>query len=103
MSPISSEPPPRFSSSGITSRPRSGLSFVARPTSGTFSSCWSALASAMSASLHRSEEHTSELQSHSDLVCRLLLEKKKEVHIKVDDSREIDTCVTKLYRLPSQT
>src|SRR5436190_18242143 len=27
--------------------------------------------------LCRSEEHTSELQSHSDLVCRLLLEKKK--------------------------
>src|SRR5438132_7779828 len=27
----------------------------------------------------RSEEHTSELQSHSDLVCRLLLEKKKGV------------------------
>src|SRR5437588_8195126 len=26
--------------------------------------------------LTRSEEHTSELQSHSDLVCRLLLEKK---------------------------
>src|SRR5438034_5552020 len=28
----------------------------------------------------RSEEHTSELQSHSDLVCRLLLEKKKACH-----------------------
>src|SRR5260221_5361936 len=28
----------------------------------------------------RSEEHTSELQSHSDLVCRLLLEKKKSHH-----------------------
>src|SRR5436190_4539620 len=28
--------------------------------------------------LARSEEHTSELQSHSDLVCRLLLEKKKK-------------------------
>src|SRR5476649_3032914 len=28
----------------------------------------------------RSEEHTSELQSHSDLVCRLLLEKKKKTH-----------------------
>src|SRR5260221_1321990 len=28
---------------------------------------------------NRSEEHTSELQSHSDLVCRLLLEKKKKV------------------------
>src|SRR5438034_8786815 len=26
----------------------------------------------------RSEEHTSELQSHSDLVCRLLLEKKND-------------------------
>src|SRR3989440_3797537 len=28
----------------------------------------------------RSEEHTSELQSRSDLVCRLLLEKKKKTH-----------------------
>src|SRR5260221_6256817 len=31
-----------------------------------------------SGSTPRSEEHTSELQSHSDLVCRLLLEKKKK-------------------------
>src|SRR5438034_7500267 len=31
-----------------------------------------------SAGILRSEEHTSELQSHSDLVCRLLLEKKKD-------------------------
>src|SRR5947207_11642692 len=31
--------------------------------------------------LHRSEEHTSELQSHSDLVCRLLLEKKKSNYL----------------------
>ena len=29
-------------------------------------------------SIGRSEEHTSELQSRSDLVCRLLLEKKKK-------------------------
>src|SRR5437667_4608907 len=29
----------------------------------------------------RSEEHTSELQSHHDLVCRLLLEKKKKTKI----------------------
>src|SRR5690349_22307152 len=28
----------------------------------------------------RSEEHTSELQSRRDLVCRLLLEKKKNIH-----------------------
>src|SRR5438034_11251001 len=33
--------------------------------------------SAVDPSRLRSEEHTSELQSHSDLVCRLLLEKKK--------------------------
>src|SRR5438034_4596981 len=30
--------------------------------------------------IDRSEEHTSELQSHSDLVCRLLLEKKKKTN-----------------------
>src|SRR2546421_2191000 len=30
----------------------------------------------------RSEEHTSELQSRSDLVCRLLLEKKKKTRCK---------------------
>src|SRR5260370_22959408 len=30
---------------------------------------------------HRSEEHTSELQSHLNLVCRLLLEKKKSTYI----------------------
>src|SRR3712207_7874212 len=30
---------------------------------------------------HRSEEHTSELQSRQYLVCRLLLEKKKKKHI----------------------
>src|SRR3989440_1774180 len=36
---------------------------------------------AASISVIRSEEHTSELQSRSDLVCRLLLEKKKkQVH-----------------------
>src|SRR2546427_1731723 len=29
----------------------------------------------------RSEEHTSELQSQSNLVCRLLLEKKKNIHV----------------------
>src|SRR2546425_7932230 len=33
---------------------------------------------------HRSEEHTSELQSLAYLVCRLLLEKKKTKHKKTD-------------------
>src|SRR2546428_2112154 len=31
----------------------------------------------------RSEEHTSELQSRSDLVCRLLLEKKKKNRVQI--------------------
>src|SRR6476646_8175708 len=38
---------------------------------------WAALLIGL-ASVPRSEEHTSELQSHSDIVCRLLLEKKKK-------------------------
>src|SRR5437588_7592808 len=38
---------------------------------------------------HRSEEHTSELQSHSDLVCRLLLEKKKKKNKRTSDKKKI--------------
>src|SRR5260370_29630919 len=37
--------------------------------------------------MERSEEHTSELQSHLNIVCRLLLEKKKkniEIHVVVE-------------------
>src|SRR5690242_20926339 len=34
------------------------------------------------AQVERSEEHTSELQSHVNLVCRLLLEKKKKISLK---------------------
>src|SRR2546421_9720017 len=40
---------------------------------------------------HRSEEHTSELQSRSDLVCRLLLEKKKKkesTRVHIDGQRD---------------
>src|SRR5438034_7649882 len=36
----------------------------------------------------RSEEHTSELQSHSDLVCRLLLEKKKRFRLRTGQSSQ---------------
>src|SRR5438034_6594620 len=39
-------------------------------------SFWSVASSGHPPAQLRSEEHTSELQSHSDLVCRLLLEKK---------------------------
>src|SRR5438034_8422221 len=43
----------------------------------------------------RSEEHTSELQSHSDLVCRLLLEKKKKKENKT--KKEENKTTTKEY------
>src|SRR2546430_9411316 len=38
----------------------------------------------------RSEEHTSELQSQSNLVCRLLLEKKKKQHIIIRSSYSLN-------------
>src|SRR5438132_3249246 len=42
----------------------------------------------------RSEEHTSELQSHSDLVCRLLLEKKKKTITKTITYMSLTQCDT---------
>src|SRR3989440_4280837 len=44
----------------------------------------------------RSEEHTSELQSRSDLVCRLLLEKKKKQATRV---RSLTNSITHSYLL----
>src|SRR5437016_10766297 len=48
---------------------------------------------------YRSEEHTSELQSLTNLVCRLLLEKKKKKHnkgvLKVKDEWDRDTVYSK--------
>src|SRR2546430_12649391 len=44
-------------------------------------------AEAESVLLLRSEEHTSELQSQSNLVCRLLLEKKKRIEPETDRAR----------------
>src|SRR5260221_6611712 len=52
------------------------ISSIARSISSSVRSLLSALLKSPSCVLTRSEEHTSELQSHSDLVCRLLLEKK---------------------------
>src|SRR5690625_6960684 len=45
--------------------------------------------------IHRSEEHTSELQSRGHLVCRLLLEKKKNK----DETQSADKIQSKLRRL----
>src|SRR5260221_2464198 len=48
--------------------------------------------------LDRSEEHTSELQSHSDLVCRLLLEKK--TRIRCDSASIVDCWSTTVHESP---
>src|SRR5438034_7713086 len=48
----------------------------------------------------RSEEHTSELQSHSDLVCRLLLEKKKPKNLLSTSSWRISRQNTKDNLMP---
>src|SRR5690349_23928311 len=51
--------------------------------------------------LNRSEEHTSELQSRRDLVCRLLLEKKKttsQTHMSPSNSAFVSTIGT--FTLP---
>src|SRR2546430_12311157 len=43
-----------------------------------YASAWILVIAPIEVSFSRSEEHTSELQSQSNLVCRLLLEKKKQ-------------------------
>src|SRR2546430_8874456 len=54
----------------------------------------------------RSEEHTSELQSQSNLVCRLLLEKKKkqqtDLHRRYHATRR-SSCVPPLHRVDCST
>src|SRR5437773_1728323 len=49
----------------------------------------------------RSEEHTSELQSHHDLVCRLLLEKKKKMNTSYTSYSysSYNTLTTNIYTL----
>src|SRR2546421_7953608 len=56
------------SRSSIFNRPRRSMRMSSRHSTSTKCRCIK----------RRSEEHTSELQSRSDLVCRLLLEKKKK-------------------------
>src|SRR5690349_23831519 len=49
---------------------------------------------------YRSEEHTSELQSRRELVCRLLLEKKKRQHARANVSRLSTVICTQAFRRP---
>src|SRR2546430_6158419 len=64
--------------SGIDGRPKTRASFKDRLKPS---------ASSNSGTSTRSEEHTSELQSQSNLVCRLLLEKKKHYLLKAISPR----------------
>src|SRR5437667_3015936 len=75
--------PRKLNVSGFPSPRRCRLLIANGPNSSSrvFSGCnsrWNFLILSVKT---RSEEHTSELQSHHDLVCRLLLEKKKKKQI----------------------
>src|SRR5438477_5401075 len=65
--------PPRSTLFPYTTLFRSCILPVASKSAPSLSKLW-----LISCPMIRSEEHTSELQSHVNLVCRLLLEKKKD-------------------------
>src|SRR5207244_9167288 len=65
-----------------------------------FRSCRCAARSRADRDRSRSEEHTSELQSPDHLVCRLLLEKKKNTHTK---EHKRDTQVTTTTKADNNT
>src|SRR5206468_9807310 len=73
----------RMRSNGLPNRRcrvcRAGRSSAIRRTKQTIFTSWSRVISVVK--IVRSEEHMSELQSRSDLVCRLLLEKKNTTSI----------------------
>src|SRR2546430_9702136 len=83
-------------------------SFIERTRSPT-PACSAGLSRPASA-LARSEEHTSELQSQSNLVCRLLLEKKKSTHAYVSAyigchlyARPLSTSLFMVHRITCAT
>src|SRR2546430_5852706 len=68
-----------FRSTGVHFTPQQNLLFTG-VAHGQRATLESVLADHGEDAFERSEEHTSELQSQSNLVCRLLLEKKKNNH-----------------------
>src|SRR2546430_6061854 len=60
---------------------------LASPTFRTYASD-DVIGAEIGGAVKRSEEHTSELQSQSNLVCRLLLEKKKQNHHRVPQDHD---------------
>src|SRR5438034_5698288 len=85
--------PPRSTLFPYTTLFRSSHRTALRRAYGPPVMIWSMRSPSISADVcwrERSEEHTSELQSHSDLVCRLLLEKKKK-KIRKTNTTQIST------------
>src|SRR5205085_10329791 len=76
----SSASSPSASSPAASSGSSTGPAASPSPSTPTPSTTSTSCSSADPNSASRSEEHTSELQSQSNLVCRLLLEKKKDNH-----------------------
>src|SRR5260221_9253946 len=87
--------PPRSTLFPYTTLFRSGRPRTSRPARGPRPPRTRAAPRRPSACTPRSEEHTSELQSHSDLVCRLLLEKKK--NNEYDFTYAVDAHSTRVY------
>src|SRR5256884_1537073 len=75
--------PPRSTLFPYTTLFRSESGFQARAPSRATTRCPSAVMRSSESARPRSEEHTSELQSRLHLVCRLLLEKKKNTVVLV--------------------
>src|SRR5690606_685057 len=69
-----------FDIDAATATPVTGLTYTLNGTGGNYEFVVREICSVNDASAWRSEEHTSELQSRENLVCRLLLEKKKKKH-----------------------
>src|SRR5438034_10210162 len=80
--------PPRSTLFPYTTLFRSKLTLP--PVTGTSSAAHASPRPRTACANCRSEEHTSELQSHSDLVCRLLLEKKKKETIRLGVIQQIE-------------
>src|SRR5437879_9562482 len=92
-------PPPRSTLFPYTTlfRSRHWLpTWKVTPATSSFSRTASSMIGSMSASPARSEEHTSELQSPMYLVCRLLLEKKKNTVAEARKTKQ--TNADKAYR-----
>src|SRR5438034_4774979 len=89
----------RSSAASICAASRLSRSSMATSSSSPSDSTALVASSGLRRGSPRSEEHTSELQSHSDLVCRLLLEKKKKTHIETSNDQSTTTTWQDSHRL----